>query len=198
MNFKDKYQQENEEITLDAAFTSRLAEQMKKEQQIQRRRKKMMVSIGGVAAAAVMCVVVLQGVNTSKQPEQTEKTEVQNKAEAVEKAETHTAGHSFGHQAWYGDAETEEEIFEAFQTLLRDEKLENLYCSDTEEYEDILSEDEAEKVVKALQNAEASDAEADGECKYYMAVFENGSIVKFEIYGEKYLKLKDSEMLYSY
>lgn len=195
MNFKDKYQQENEKITLDAAFTSRLAEQMKKEKQIQRRCKKMMVSIGGVAAAAVMCVVVLQGVNTSKQPGQ---TEVQKKAEAVEVVETHTAGHSFGHQAWYGDAETEEEIFEAFQTLLRDEKMENLYCSDTEEYEDILSEDEAEKVVKALQNAEASDTEADGECKYYMAVFENGSIVKFEIYGGKYLKLKDSEMLYSY
>lgn len=197
MNFKDKYQQENEEITLDAAFTSRLAEQMKKEQQIQRRRKKMMVSIGGVAAAAVMCVVVLQGVNTSKQPEQTEKTEVQNKAEAVE---TQIGGHSFGRQAWYGDAETEEEIFAAFRTLLRDEQIEKLYCSDTEEYEEenILPADEAEKVVKALQNAEAVDAEAGGGCKYYMAVFENGNIVKFEIYGEKYLKLKDSGALYSY
>lgn len=194
MNFKDKYQQENEEITLDAAFTAKLADQMKKEQRAQRRRKKMLVSMGGVAAAAITCVVVLHGINTSNQSEQ---QDVQKKAEAVE---THNEGHGFGHQAWYGDAETEEEIFEAFRVLLRDEQIETLYCSDIEEYEeeDILSKDEAEKIIKTLQKAEASDGEAEGECKYYMAVFENGSIVKFEIYGEKYLKLKDSESVYSF
>lgn len=195
MNFKDKYRQENEEIVLDAAFTNQLAGQMKKEREAQRRRKKMLVSMGGVAAAAVMCVVVLHGVNnTTTQPEQ---QDVQKKAETVE---TSAGGHGFGHQMWYGDAETEEEIFEAFMNVLQNKKIETLYCSDAEEYEEenILSEKETEKIVEALQKAEVSKEELEGKCKYFMAVFENGSIVKFEIYGEKYLKLKDSELVYSF
>lgn len=193
MNFKDSYKKENEEIKPDAAFVNQLAGQMEREKRMQRNRKKMIASTGVVAAAAAMCVLVLHGVEPLAQRNE---QDIQNKAEVVE---TQTTGHSFGNRVWYGDAETEEEMFQAFLTLLKEEKIEKLYCSDMEEYldEDVVSEKEADKLIKKLCSAELTEAEADGACKHYMAVFENGKIVKFEIYGDKYLKLKDSEALYS-
>lgn len=193
MNFKDSYKQENEEIRPDGAFIDQLAQQMKQEQRAQRNRKKIWVSTGSLAAAAVLCIVVFQGMKPTAPIEQ---QDMQVKAQAEE---TQATGHGFDYQAWYGDAETEEEIFAAFQTLLEEEQVKTLYCSDTEEYneEDILSEEEVDELVRTLQGAEHSEEDVSVTCKYYMAVFENGSIVKFKIYQDEYLILKDSESVYS-
>lgn len=195
MNFKDNYMQANEELKLDAGFKSQLAEKMKQEQRAMRKRNRILISTGVAAAAAVMCLIAL---NVGEPSKETKMQEVQSNAEAVESSSS--TGQGFGVAAWYGDARTPEEMMEAFKTLLQEEQLETLYCSDAEvfEKEDILPEEEAKGLINALDGAEITNEMPDGKCKYYMAVFANGSIVKFEIHGEQYFKFKDEDVVYSF
>ena len=102
-------------------------------------------------------------------------------------------GKGFDHVPWYGNAETTEEMLEAFLALLQEGQVEAIYSSKAEAFEEaeLLSEEEADALVKILQKASVTDEQYDGECIYYRAVFEDGSVVEFRIYGEEYLILND-------
>lgn len=210
MNFKDSYQKENESIQPDKHFLQELAVQMEEEKRAVYRKKKLAVSVGSLAAAAAVCAVVVN-IGFFKQG-----TEQQNIVQKAEMAESTTEGHSFGVKVWYGDADTAEEIMDCFQTLLSEENIKALYCSEMEEYTEenrlseeeskelaarltkaeAVAEEEAEELAVRLKSAEQKEEETAGSCQYYMLVFENGDIVKFEIYGEMYLKLKECEGIF--
>lgn len=193
MNFKESYKQANENIKPDEEFISTLAQQMKQEQKNVRNRKRFLVSAGGLAAAAAVCFAIVQVIT----PIHLGTQDVGTKAEQVGTTET---GQGFGSGAWYGEAETAEEKMVVFQELLKEKKVKTLYGSDTDVYaeDDILSDKETKQMVKRLQTAEPTKEEVQGTCSYFMIVFEEGYIVKFETYGDEYLKLKDSEMYYRY
>lgn len=193
MNFKDRYKQVYEDIKPDAVFSEQLARKLEQEQKTMSSRRKVWISTGVAAAAAVVCMIAINIGEPEKQPDM---QGIQNKAETVD---TPSAGHGFGDRTWYGDARTSDEMLEAFQTLLQEEEIKTLYCSDAEVFEeqDILAREEIASLVNTLSGAKNADEQVSGECKYYMLVFANGDIVKFEIYDDRYLKLKDSDGIYN-
>lgn len=196
MNFKDRYKQENEAIHPDVEFIGHLAGQMKKEQKKIRMRKRLMVSAGGLVAAAAVCILFINNKNVDLTSRQ-EQVEISHKAEAVETKEENQS-HAFGQSAWYGEAETKEEYLTAFQTLWQEDTIKSLYQSEVEEWdaEDIISEQETEKIAALCQTAQATDQTPAGTPDYYMAVFEDGKIVKFQIYDDGYLMFHEVDAVY--
>lgn len=195
MNFKDRYQMEENQIHPDPAFLDQLALEMKREQVKVRRRKRMMASTGAVAAAAAVCVIVLHGSGALQSQENGQ--EIIQKADVVE---TKNTNHSLDMDKWQDVPTSEDEGFEEFKELLNDSEIETLYCSTEAEWgdDDILTKEEADVLADALKGAEPTEESASGDCLYYMAVFDNGKIVKFEIYDGNYLKLKDAQAVYAF
>jgi hypothetical protein len=59
-----------------------------------------------------------------------------------------------------------------------------------------ISAEELASLTDSLVNAKLTDTPVQGDCQYYMLVFANNSIVKFEIYDAKHLKIKGSNAIY--
>lgn len=192
MNFKDSYQQENEQIHPDKAFIDKLALQMEAEKQKKPSHKKIIAMTGTFAAVAAAAVVALYIGNPMQ------RIPMQEMTDKAETSQTQSQENDIAHEIWYGEAKTDEEIFAAFQKLLNEETIKTLYCSDVEEWnsEDIMLDEEAKLLIGRLSDAEKTADKVSGSGMHYMAVFESGRIVKFHIYEGQYLKLKESDIIY--
>lgn len=194
MNFKDSYRQMNENRKPDKEFLNQLAEQMEATQQRNKKKSIMpfVIPTGLTAAAAVICLLFLQPNSVvSELPSQ----DISHKAEPIE---SFTPSHEFDHEKWQDSAENTDELLGNLQILLQSEEIKTAYCADTNtfEKEDVLSKEVLTYLTESILNAGISDTAAQGTCQYYMLVFANNSIVKFEIYDAKYLKIKGDDTIY--
>ncbi|MBR4084521.1 MAG: hypothetical protein IKK33_09610 [Lachnospiraceae bacterium] len=194
MNFKDSYKQINENRKPDKEFLNQLATQMEATQQQNKKRSIMPFAIPGTltAAAAIICFILLRPDNTAPSlPSQ----DISLKADVTE---TFTPSHEFEHEKWDEGTETSDELLNNLQMLLQSVEIQTAYCADTNtfEKEDTLSTDDIALLTDAIHFAEKTEANVQGDCQYYMLVFANGNIVKFEIYDAKYLKIKGNDTFY--
>ena len=119
----------------------------------------------------------------------------------AENATMVTAGEGiFVAEKWYKDAVTDEEIYAEFANLMKSGTLEKLYCSDAVSFsdEDILESGDANALANQLASAVPTENELVGTAKNYMAVFENGEIVNFQVSDEGFVKLNDIGTVYQY
>lgn len=191
MNFRDEYKRDFESIKLDDDFRNKLESDMNK---ISPARSNFRVYATVLAAAAVLALVV--GIGHFSKVGTT--NDIGVKAEGVTTEATNEG--IFVQEKWYGDATTDDAIYEEFVGLIESGTLEKLYCSKGETFsdEDILEAADADKLMQKLATAVAMDKEAEGASVNYMAVFENGEIIEFQIFEGGYVKLNDIKTVYQY
>lgn len=191
MNFKDAYRREYENVRTDAEFRSRLAAKMNNTAPKSRNIKIYTAVAASAAVVALAVGVALKGVSSNENA-------ISVQGETVT-APAVTEG-LFSVPQWYGEAETDEEIYAAFAELLESGTLEKLYCThnDTFAEEDIVAESEMNGMAEKLLSAVITDEELTGDITECMAVFSGGEIVKFRISENGLIKLKDAEAVYRY
>ncbi len=189
MNFKDEYKRDYAQITTDEAFRSQLAEKMNKTAPA-KVNIKMITTV--VSAAAVVALVI--GIGTLKPVEK--ETDISVKGETVA-SQSLTEG-LFGVDTWYGDAETDEEIYAEFAKLMSGGSLETLYCSDDSTFDDadILDSTDMNGLAEKLAAAEQTEKSVNGTEKRCMAVFSGGEIIKFSLWNDEIVKLDDCNKVY--
>lgn len=191
MNFKDEYKRDYSQIAVNDAFRNQLAEKMNKAAPAKINIKMITTA---VSAAAVIALVV--GIGVFKPHE--DGNEIALKGETVSTSSL-TEG-LFDMDAWYGIAETDEEIYAAFAELMSDGTLETLYCSkeSTFDDEDIMGTDEAAALAEKLVAAVPTDETVGDDAKRCMAVFGGGEIVKFSITDNGIVLLDDCDTAYKF
>ena len=189
MNFKDEYKRDYAQIVTDDEFRRQLAEKMNKTAPA-RINIKMITTIA--SAAAVIALIIGVGVFRPQEAE----GDIALKGETVTSPML-TEG-LFELDAWYGDAESDEEIYSKFAKLMSGGTLETLYCSEGNTFgeSDILAEGDMAELAARLAAATVTDEETDVNGKRYMAVFSSGEIVKFSISEDGIVKLDDCGKAY--
>lgn len=191
MNFKDEYKRDYSQIAVNDAFRNQLAEKMNKAAPA-KINIKMITTV--VSAAAVIALVI--GVGVLKPHE--DGNEIAMKGETVSTSSL-TEG-LFDLDAWYGMAETDEEIYAAFAELMSGGTLETLYCSEESTFddEDIMDTDEAAALAEKLAAAVPTDETVSADAKRCMAVFGGGEIIKFSISDNGIVLLDDCDTAYKF
>lgn len=189
MNFKDEYKRDYAQIVTDDEFRRQLAEKMNNTAPA-RINIKMITTIA--SAAAVIALIIGVGVFRPHEAE----GDIALKGETVTSPML-TEG-LFELDAWYGDAESDEEIYSEFAKLMSGGTLETLYCSEGNTFGegDILAEGDMAELAARLAAATVTDEETDVNGKRYMAVFSGGEIVKFSISEDGIVKLDDCGKAY--
>jgi len=189
MNFKDEYKRDYAQIVTDDEFRRQLAEKMNNTAPA-RINIKMITTIA--SAAAVIALIIGVGVFRPQEAE----GDIALKGETVTSPML-TEG-LFELDAWYGDAESDEEIYSEFAKLMSGGTLETLYCSEGNTFGegDILAEGDMAELAARLAAATVTDEEANINGKRYMAVFSGGEIVKFSISEDGIVKLDDCGKAY--
>lgn len=189
MNFKDEYKRDYAQIVTDDEFRRQLAEKMNKTAPA-RINIKMITTIA--SAAAVIALIIGVGVFRPQEAE----GDIALKGETVTSPML-TEG-LFELDAWYSDAESDEEIYSKFAKLMSGGTLETLYCSEGNTFGegDILAEGDMAELAARLAAATVTDEETDVNGKRYMAVFSGGEIVKFSISEDGIVKLDDCGKAY--
>ncbi len=221
MNFKKEYQEAFSEIKADEDFKKQLVKNLN-----EAKRPKRKTSYAGIlAAAAALVIVVGAGIVTgifvpNSSQEQSDVhggmvandnisdiTDEQGISETVPITPGVAAGTdnsemymemNFSDLSWYGKAENDEELLNTFISLVGGKSLDTLYCG-TDNGDDgavALSDAEIEALVASFDGAVAEDVAAEGSGKYYRAVFESGMNIRFVVYENGYLQLKDTGTMY--
>lgn len=191
MNFKNEYKSEFDNICVDEDFKNSLARKMN---QMSPSRRNYKVYSTVLAAVAVFAVVVGVGFWHS--------TEGQKNIGIKTENTTTVAGSEglFATDKWYGTAQSDEEIYGTFAKLLESGTLKTLYCAVGETFgdEDIVSTNDANDLAGKLAVAVPVGSEFAGESRNYMAVFEGGEIVKFQISDADLVKLNDADTIFKF
>lgn len=194
MNFKDSYRQMNENRKPDKEFLKQLAEKMETAQYENKRKKikNFVIPTTLTAAVAIICFLLLRpNSNVPQLPPQ----DFSQKADAIESI---TPSHTLEHEKWDEGIGNPDELMDNLQMLLQSEEIKNAYCAENNTFdkEDTLSTEELAALKESVMSAEIADINVQDNCKYYMLTFTNNNIVKFEIYDNKYLKIKGSDTFY--
>lgn len=220
MNFKKEYQEAFSDIKADEDFKKQLA---KKLNEAERPGWKTSYT-GMIAAAAVLIVVVSVGIatgvlvtNSSQeqsdvhggmvQNDSSDITDGQDVSEVLPTTPGVAAGTNnsetymemnFSDLSWYGKAENDEALLDTFISLVGGETLDTLYCGadNGDDGAVVLSDAEVDALIASFDGAAAEDVAAEGDGKYYRAVFESGMNIRFVVYENGYLQLEDTGSMY--
>lgn len=197
MNFKDQYKNDYDKIKADDKFKADLVAKLSEEQG-KKSKKNIYVFSGTIAAAALLAIVIGVGIGNKNVRQNTSKGNEGSTMDIMVEQNESSSAVDVNYDNWYKDAKTDEEIYQVFSKLIKDGKLEKLYCSTEEKFssKDIMDSKGAENLASKLADAKICDEEMSDNVLNYMAVFEDGEIVKFSISDEKYVILKDIEVVF--
>lgn len=197
MNFKDQYKNDYDKIKADDKFKADLVAKLSEEQG-KKSKKNSYVFSGIIAAAALLAIVIGVGIGNKNVRQNPNKGNEGSTMDIMVDQNESSSAVDVNYDNWYKDAKTAEEMYEVFAKLIKDNKLEKLYCSTEEKFssKDIMNSNDAESLTGKLADAKICDEEMSDNVLNYMAVFEDGEIVKFAISGEKYVRLKDVEAVF--
>ncbi|MCI8670331.1 MAG: hypothetical protein HFI34_12580 [Lachnospiraceae bacterium] len=108
----------------------------------------------------------------------------------------------FDKQKWFENCDTEQDIYNLFIRRISDENdLVKIYKNNEEKFDNsmLMGQKEIDSLTYMLQRGRIGDERGVNteniKAEYYMAVFENGDIIKFSIYESNALKLKEFDFL---
>lgn len=181
MNFKDEYNDLQKNIAPDAEFLDGLARKMelqKREQPVKRSRKKplaIFVSAAAVGAgAAAALIVVLNLPKPAPDP-------IHSIVIAVNEDKiNYTTGVFADNKLFTDDKPASEQLA---QMLFDSETV--LYKSDENRFEteDKMTADQRDALASRISNSVETDSAFGEKADHYMAVLENGDVIKFRISG---------------
>lgn len=206
MNFKDNFEKDMEHIKPDAEFVRNLSEKMKqasaeqsKVSQFPEKKKKIQTYKYLISAAAVL-ILLVSGItaityfNGNGSSNKQKRLEQQGMTDSL----IPTGENIFNTEKWYTNCDTETEIYELFiKRITDDEDLIKIYESDESLFDEsmLMNTEEIEHLIQKLEIGNVDDSGENGlenlTYKYYMAVFDNGDIIKFTVYENSYLKFNE-------
>lgn len=185
MSFKDEYEKLQQQIAPGKDFIERLSVELQKEEVKKNKNKTrfraVVLSASAACAAAAAALVIFLG-----RPQQTLTRDPDILGVGAEKIDRIDGLFtSFGTQS--GAVSLGE-----LAKILSDESS-TVYGSDKEifDFEDKLDIERCRELAERIANAEETVAEPSGKTKFYMALSEDGEIVKFSIAGD-ILAIKNS------
>ncbi len=187
MSFKKEYEKLQRQIAPDREFIERLSEKLQKEEQIKKKKKNktrlraLVLSASAACAAAAVTLVMILG-----RPRETIVHDPDILGVGAEKIDRI--------KGLFSPYETQSGAVspEALCEILLDENS-TVYCSEKEtfDFEDKQTAEQCRELVKRIANAAETYAEPSGKTAYYMAVSEDGKIIKFSVAGD-ILTIKDT------
>lgn len=207
--FKEEYQKQMNQIKPNEDFLKDLAKKMEAEgSQEQARiypisRKKNTAAWVTVAAAAVICI----GVGFAWQGTGRENADAnqltQNAGTVTGQEQTGDEG-VFTGQSWYGDETDAEKIYDILLNKMQNSKRLVIMESDSDSFttaHEVSKPREAELVQMLLggtldANITSADL-ADKAVIYYLAEFDDGTVIKFAIYDETYFYCNEFEGIFT-
>lgn len=204
MNFKDSFEKDMEHIKPDVDFVRDLSEKMKKasaEQskvsQFSEKKKqtyKYLISAAAVLILLVSGITAITYFNGNGSSNKQKPLEQQGMTDAL----TPTGENIFNTEKWYTNCDTETEIYGLFvKRITDDEDLTKIYESDESVFDEsmLMNTEEIQTLIQKLENGNVDDSKEHGlenlASIHYMAVFQNGDIIKFTVYENSYLKFNE-------
>lgn len=198
MNFKDRYKQQQDKIAPDKEFLNRLAVKMNEE----KKRRKIKVFTSIAAAAAAVCITLSAAVYFSSDKVTKPKTsdDFENSSQNVELKADKNSRLGFGYRTGiFSDSSmTDDSAFKMLSENL--ENSERVYKSESNDFtlENQLDKNEVLKLSEKIKSAVKDvNAKEEGTKEHYMAVFENGEVIKFVICNNSVLVINGYSTFYS-
>lgn len=212
---KQSYIDEFKDIKPSEDFLNRLTQTLEEEQAKKKRSNiKMVRRVASVAACLV--VGVLAGVlilNSTKptqsgdssssavesKPDYTDNIIIENSAN-IYGDNTAISGQPIKIDEWETESFTAEQYAEAMEKMLSSDSLSYIMVSDTNNFvgADKLGDADIQKLADMFKNATPTDkADSSAERKHYMAVFEDGLIIKLAIVSEDYIEIPSKDVYFS-
>lgn len=202
--FKEEYRKAIQNITPDSSFLQELAVKMEQETanglqgkiNIHEKRRKSGQKVliwTTAAAAAVICIGIgIRWKEINGLADTNSNIMKQNAGGLLE--QTETAEGIFDGSSWYGNETEPEEIFGILSEKMTEDGSLKLTSSQNENFQeaDRLSSEKTADLVERLAEAQfmgnLEDVKdlAEESPVYYLAEFQDGTVIKFTIYGEKY------------
>lgn len=201
MNFKDSYKNDMDNISPDREFIRNLNTRLQKVSE--QPQKKVRFSYRGIALAAALLIVftIGSGLVIRYSGRNSDGSHNMNQQGNTESS-VFVGDTIFNKQKWYENCETEQDIYNLFIHRISDKNdLVKIYKNDEEKFEDsmLMSGEDIDILINMLQSGRIDDeGEVNSEtinAEYYMAVFDNGDIIKFSLYENNILKLKEFDFL---
>lgn len=198
MSFQDEYKQKMDQILPDKKFVEELAKKMENEKKNSHHnyRKPFLIAacVSLFVVAGVCAKMFLPFGHT-----EAEKVPVQAGNKNPAATSSSSAG-MFASSKWFDENEKPADVLSKFVIRLSDSnQLQALYESDTNEFRgEGISEKAITSLAKKMENASVYDGSPskDKPIQYYMAEFDNGDIIKFEISSNKYMKFQDLQAVF--
>ncbi len=201
--FKEEYQKEMNQIKPNEAFLNDLAKKMEAETAYPISRKRNTTAWVTVAAAAVICIGIgfaWQG----RTVDSVDENYMTQNAGAVTEQDTAGQEGVFTGSSWYGEETDAVKIYDILLDKMQTSKRLVIMESDSHTFttaHEISGPKEDELVQKlmggTITDAVTSDDLTDKTAIYYLAEFDDGTVVKFAIYDETYFYCNEFEGIFT-
>ncbi len=204
--FREEYRKEMQKITPDSSFLRELASEMEKEEHNLRgknhlkgnRKSGKKVLIRSAAAVALICIGI--GVLWKKAgglAQANENLMKQNAGGILEQTESQEG--IFDGSSWYGNAIEPEEIYKILVKKMTEDTEMKLTVSNEESFQhpEQLSSEKTAEMVQMLAEGHLSEKDEEAEelstktPVYYLAEFQDKTVVKFAIYDDQYFYCRE-------
>lgn len=210
--FKEEYRKEMQKITPDSSFLQGLASEMEREERnlrekdhIKRNRKsgKKVLAWSAAAAAALICIgISILWRKTNALAPANENLMKQNAGGILEQTENKEG--IFNGSSWYGNETEPEEIYKILMEKMTEDPEMKLTVSDEENFQhaEQLSSEKTAEMAQMLAEGhlwengeEAKDLSTENPV-YYLAEFQDKTVVKFVVYDDRYFYCREIDGIF--
>lgn len=207
---REKYKNTYSEIEPRAEFLEKLTQTLENEQAKQKRSKinmiKPIVSAAACFAIVAGAAVMISNSNLLSKPENSE-SDIDN--DAVSSSRLQSDIDNYGESLsisglpikiddWNSEDMTAVECAEFMQSMLAGDELSYILVNDTNIFKDAdeLNDDEIDELVNMFSDCEETDRTEyqEDDKVYYMAVFDDGLIIKFNVAKDEYIEIPMKEI----
>lgn len=186
---KKEYNEYMNQIEPGRDFLASLTDTLHREEKSVKSRKRfrLIKQLGAVAAGLILCTGIIIAVNTIHRNSGTQDNNHQkpnNQEEVIKQGETAdiSGTNSVNNYSWVTDDLKDYPLTKALSVRLTG-SLDDLFINDTNRFVDApkAGSEEISEIIKRLDSASETALSQEGEIKYYMAVFDDMTLVKFSI-----------------
>lgn len=210
---QNKYIEEYKDVKPSAEFLDRLTQTLEQEQANKKRSKiKMVRRVASIAACLVVAVaagvLILHNTKPSSTGDASSTTDSSpdtpnssvNNSVNIYGDNTAISGQPIKIDEWDTSSLTPEEYADAMAQMLSSDSLSYILKSDSNSFvgADRISDDEIASLSEMFRNATLTDkADDSAERTYYMAVFEDGLIIKLSAVSDSYVEIPSKDVFLS-
>lgn len=205
---QNKYVEEYKEINPSAEFLDRLTLALEQEQAKKKRSKiKMVRAVASIAACLVVAVaagvLILNNTKPSRTGTSSTDSSTENPNSSINNSvniygdNTAISGQPIKIDEWDTSTLSPEEYADAMAQMLSGDSLSYILKSDSNSFvgADKISDDEISSLSDMFKNAVLTDkADESVERTYYMAVFEDGLIIKLSTVSDSYVEIPSKDV----